>query len=237
VKRARASVGRRPHAADRRRHILRSPLVGWASGLAFVLVVAVLTFATRDHELPLAPLVASAAKIAAGLLWFLPTSALVVDRPVLIGLAAFAVLAVATLRFCGTRTFWLAAIGGHIGSTLTVYAIIGTARLADPGVFTNAFVSPDFGVSAIQGAWVGAIATTAWLWAGGNGRRQAAVAAGVCVVAAVAWWLHPDPSILTTEHLFAFVIGCGIVAVPRLTAAWTPGIRRLVSPGENTQGA
>ena len=212
-------------------------IIGWASGIAFVVVVSVLTFATRDHELPLAPFVASAAKVASGQLWVLPASALVVDRPVLIGLAAFAVLAAATLRCCGPRTFWLAAVAGHVGSTLAVYAIIGTARLADPGVFTNAFVSPDFGVSAIQGAWVGAIATTAWLWAGGHGRRQAAVAAGVCVVAAVAWWLHPDPSILTTEHLFAFVIGCGIVAVPRLTAAWTPGIRRLVSPGENTQGA
>ena len=38
-----------------------------------------------------------------------------------------------------------------------------------------------------------------------------------------AWWLHPDPSILTTEHLFAFFIGCGIVSWRRLAAAENGG--------------
>ena len=40
----------------------------------------------------------------------------------------------------------------------------------------------------------------------------------ICAVAAVGWWLHPDPSILTTEHLFAFLIGCVI-------ASWQPSAR------------
>ena len=229
-------AGRLP-AVERRRRLPRSPVVGWTSGMTLVLVVAVLTFSTRDHLLPLAPFMASAAKVAAGQLWVLPASALVVDRPVLIGLAAFAILAVATLRFCGTRTFWLAAIAGHTGSALLVYGIIGASRLADPDIFANAVVSSDFGVSAMQGAWVGAIATTAWLWAGRERRQQTAVAAGVCGIAAVAWWLHPDPSILTTEHLFAFLIGCGIVAAPRLIEAWTPDRHRLLSARENTQSA
>jgi len=212
-------------------------IIGWASGIAFVVVVSVLTFATRDHELPLAPFVASAAKVASGQLWVLPASALVVDRPVLIGLAAFAVLAAATLRCCGPRTFWLAAVAGHVGSTLAVYAIIGTGRLMDPHLFTNALVHADFGVSAMQGAWLGAIATTAWLWAGGDGHRRASVAAAVCVIAAVAWWLHPDPSILTTEHLFAFFIGCGIVAAPRPATARTLASRRISRQRESTQRA
>ncbi len=210
---------------------MRTPkarLAGWASGTVFVVVVAVLTFAARDHEIPMAPFVASAAKIASGQLWVLPASALIVDRPVGIGLAAFAVLAVVTLRCCGPRVFWLAAIAGHVGSALTVYAIIGAARLVDPHLFTNALVSADFGVSAMQGAWVGAIAATAWLGAGRDGRLRASVAAGVCVVAAVAWWLHPDPSILTTEHVFAFFIGCGIVAAPRLATARSVGGRFAV---------
>jgi hypothetical protein len=233
---AAATSARRPHPASRRSTRIRT-ITGWASGLALVVVVAVLTFATRDHALPLAPFVASAAKIASGQLWVLPASALVVDRPVLIGLAAFAVLAAATLRYCGPRTFWLAAVAGHLGSTLAVYGIIGTARLVDPHLFTNALVHADFGVSAIQGAWVGGIATTAWLWAGRDGRRRASVAAAVCVVAAVAWWLHPDPSILTTEHLFAFLIGCSIVAAPHLTAARTLGSRRIIRERGSTQSA
>lgn len=194
-------------------------LAGWVSGVCFCCVVAVVTLAIRAHELSLAPFVASAAKIAAGEVWLLPASALVVDRPVGVGLVAFGLLGLATLRFCGARVFWVGAAAGHIGSTLVVYAIIGASRLADPHLFTSAVVSPDFGVSAIQGAWVGAIAATAWRWAGADQRARALVVAGVCAVAGMAWWLHPDPSVLTTEHLFAFLIGCGLVSATRWAAS------------------
>ena len=164
----------------------------------------------------------------------LPASALIVDRPVLIGLAAFAVLAVATIRFCGARTFWLAAATGHAGSTLLVYAIIGSTQLADPDMFTSAAVRPDFGVSAMQAAWVGAITATAWNRAGTDHRNRGLVAAGVCAIAGVGWWLHPDPSILTTEHLFAFLIGYGIASWRRLAAApKTAASRRFVPEHRN----
>ena len=210
----------------------RASWARWASGVGLVVIVAALTFATRAHELPLSPFVASAAKIASGQVWVVPASALIVDRPVLIGLAAFGLLAAATLRFCGARTFWLAAAMGHAGSTLLVYAIIGSTRLADPHMFTKAVVTPDFGVSAMQGAWVGALTATAWIRAGADYRHRAVVVAAVCVLGAVAWWLHPDPSILTTEHLFAFLIGCAIVSWQRLAGA-SGASRRLVRQREN----
>ena len=199
--------------------------MGWASGVGLVFVVSAITFATRAHELPLTPFVASATRVASGQVWVLPASALVVDRPVLIGLVAFGVLAVLTLRICGTRTFWLTAAAGHTGSTLLVYAIIGSAQLADPETFASAAARPDFGVSAIQGAWVGAITVTACRWAGTDKRARCLVAAGVCTLAGVGWWLHPDPSILTIEHLFAFVIGFGI-------AAWRPLARAAIPPAK-----
>jgi hypothetical protein len=212
----------------------RSSLAGWASGLGLVSAVTGITLATRAHELPLTPFVASAAKIGSGDVWVVPASALIVDRPVLIGLAAFGVLAVVTLRFCSARTFWLAAAAGHAGSTLLVYAIIGSARLADPEIFASAAVKPDFGVSAIQGAWVGAITATAWNRASADHRDRSLVVAGVCAVAGVGWWLHPDPSILTTEHLFAFLIGCGIVSRRRLAAAArTAASRRFIPTHRN----
>jgi hypothetical protein len=88
-------------------------------------------------------------------------------------------------------------------------------------------VTPDFGVSAMQGAWVGALTATAWSRAGTDHRHRALVAAGVCALAGVGWSLHPDPSILTTEHLFAFFIGCGIVSWRTLAAAGTEASRRL----------
>lgn len=202
----------------------RASSIGWASGLGLVCVVTGITVATRAHELPSAPFVASATKIASGQVWALPASALIVDQPVLIGLAAFSVLAVVMLRICSARMFWLAAAVGHAGSTLLVYAIIASTRLADPDAFARAAVTPDFGVSAIQGAWVGAVTATAWRQAGADRRARSLVAAGVCAIAGVAWWLHPDPSILTTEHLFAFLIGAGIVVRQRVarTAGTVP---------------
>jgi len=139
------------------------------------------------------------------------------------------VLAVATLRLCGARTFSLAAAVGHAGSTLLVYAIIGSTQIADLGAFASAAARPDFGVSAMQGAWVGAITATAWIRASNDHRARSLVAAGVCAVAGIAWWLHPDPSILTTEHLFAFLIGCGTVSCRALASvARTAANRRLV---------
>jgi hypothetical protein len=209
--------------------------MGWASGLGLVCVVIGITCATRAHELPLTPFVASATKTASGQVWALLTSALVVDRPVLIGLAAFGMLAMATLRICGERTFWLAAAVGHVGSTLLVYAIIGSAQLTDPGTFAGAAVQPDFGVSAIQGAWVGAITVTAWSWAADDRRARSLVAAGVCGLAGIGWWLHPDPSILTTEHAFAFLIGAGLVLRQRVARATRLAASRRFVPERATR--
>ena len=223
-------ISRPANVADGRK-ASRASLTGWVSGLGLVCVVAAITVATRAHELPLTPFIASAAKIASGQVWVLAASALVVDRPVLIGLAVFGVLAVATLQLCGARMFWLTAAAGHAGSTLLVYAIIGAAQLADPEMFASAAVRPDYGVSAIQAAWVGAITATAWSRACMYRRDRSLVAAGVCAVAGVGWWLHPDPSILTTEHLFAFLIGAGIVSWRRLADAARTAASRRVVPG------
>ncbi len=199
--------------------------VGWASGGLLVGVVAWLTFAVQGHDLSLALFAASAAKVADGEIWLLPTSALIVDRPVYVGLVAFGLLGFAALRICGPRVFWVLAAVGHIGSTLAVYAIIWASRLTDPDVFTSAFARQDFGVSAIQAAWVGGIAATAWRWAGRDRRNRVFVGVGVCALAGVGWWLHPDPSILTVEHLFAFLIGCAAVSWPRLAAAARTAVR------------
>ena len=226
----------RPASVADGRKPSRASLAGWASGLGLVYVVTGITLAIRAHELPLSPFVASASKIASGQVWVLAASALMVDRPVLIGLAAFGLLAVATLQVCGAQTFWLAAAAGHAGSTLLVYAIIGSTQLADPEAFASASVRPDFGVSAIQGAWVGAITATAWSRAGTDNRDRSLVAAGVGAVAGVGWLLHPDPSILTTEHLFAFLIGAGIVSRRRLAGAARTAVSHRFVP-ERRNGA
>ena len=131
--RRRTQLPRQPRAVDPG-PVSRASPVGWATGVSLICVVAAVTLAIRAHDLPLAPFAASAAKIAAGEIWLLATSALVVDRPVYVGLIAFALLGFATMQICGTRVFWVAAAVGHIGSTAAVYTIIEVSRLtpADP---------------------------------------------------------------------------------------------------------
>lgn len=201
----------------------------WLSGAALFAAVASLTAAIQVHALSIGPFASSAARVAAGRLWLLLSSALVIDRPVVVGLVAFGLIAGLTLRVCGARTFWIAAAAGHIGSTLLVYAIIGLSRLADPHVFSRAFSTPDFGVSAMQGAWVGALTAQAWQRSGSGVRPRTAMVVAVCVLAGVAWLLHPDPSILTTEHVFAFLIGVAVVRWPALRRAGSAALARLRS--------
>jgi hypothetical protein len=211
------------------RWLLRGSLLGWASGVVLVAAVAALTLSIRGEEVGLSAFAASAAKVSGGQVWLLPASGLVVDRPVYVGLVAFGILGFAAFGICGTRVFWVAAVVGHIGSTLAVYAIIGASRQSDPDAFASAFTRRDYGVSAMQGAWVGAVAATAWGRAGTDSRARALVAAGVCGLGGIAWWLHPDPSILTTEHLFAFLIGCLVVSGSQLTASVRSAVGNLIA--------
>src|SRR5581483_6184216 len=85
-----------PDTAADSRKASQASLAGWASGLALVCIVTGITFATWAHELPLTFFAASATRIAFGQVWVLPASALIADQPVLIGLAVFGVLALAT---------------------------------------------------------------------------------------------------------------------------------------------
>ena len=211
----------------------RASLVGWASGFLFIGVVTALTLAVRAHDLAPTPFASSAAKVTSGEIWRLTSSALVVDKPVVVGLVLFGLLGLAALRVCGAGVFWIAAVAGHLGSTLTVYAIIGMSRSTDPDVFASAMARQDFGVSAMQGAWVGAIAATAWSWASSDRLARGFVALGVCALAAIGWWLHPDPSILTSEHLFAFLIGSRVVSWRRFAARARAVLAGLVLPPRN----
>lgn len=193
----------------------RPSFAGWLSGTALFAAVAFMTAAIHARVLAIGLFAASAARVATGQLWLLLSSGLVIDRPVAVGLVAFGVIASATLWGCGARMFWVTAIAGHVGSTLLVYAIIGVSRLTDPHVFSAAVASPDYGVSAMQGAWVGALTARAWIGCGQRVLQRSATVAAVCGLAGVAWLLHPDPSILTFEHLFAFAIGSSIAWASR----------------------
>lgn len=171
-------------------------------------------------------------RLAQGRVWLLVASALVVDHPVVLSLLSFAVLAVATLAVCGRRVFWSAAIVGHVGSTLIVYALIGAVRTIEPGAFAAALNARDYGVSAISSSWLGAIATTAWNTRTAR-RSRATIVIGCCAIASFAFMIRRDTSVLSSEHLVAFALGIGL-ALPRgaaYRAVGRPAARyRIESP-------
>lgn len=155
-----------------------------------------------------AALAASPAKLAAGRVWTLLTSGLVVDGNPAPQLVATAALAAAAVHFRGAKTFWAAALAGYVGSTLIAYAGIGAAWLVDPDSVAHVVREPDYGISCVWAAALGASASGAFL-----ARRRCwplIVAASVSVLAAVTAFSN---GIAEVEHVLAWLIGAAVVAV------------------------
>ena len=153
-------------------------------------------------------LAASPAKLAAGRVWTLLTSGLVVDGDAAPQLVATTALAVAAVHFRGAKVFWAAALGGHIGSTLIAYAGVGAAWLVDPASVAGVVHAPDYGISCVWAAALGASAAGSFL-----ARRRHwpwIVASSASVLVAVTAF---SEGIATVEHVLAWLIGAAVVVV------------------------
>ena len=199
------------------------PRPGWLSLGSLVAVVSALTAAERAHLIPLSVLAASPHAVAESRIWLLLTSALLVQSPLFWSLVAFALLGGLALQVCGSRVFWTSALAGHIGSTLAVYALLAFARTFDPRAFQTLLNAPDYGVSAISAAWLGAIAAVSWQGRGRTLRGKIATVTAVVATALFGWMLHTHVSFLDLEHVVAFVIGIAIA----LRLSRTTGMKRL----------
>lgn len=113
----------------------------------------------------------------------------------------------------GPVTWWLAAIAGHVGSALLAYALIAIAALLGSDGADRAADDPDFGVSCVLGASVGALLASAVL-ARRDGARDAgttvALAAGLAGAAAM---LALSAGWLDAEHGLSVVLGASVVIV------------------------
>ncbi len=121
--------------------------------------------------------------------------------------------------------FWLSAFFGQVIATLLVYVlVIVPVRIVVPGAFDSVVAAPDYGVSAISAAWLGSVATVAWRRRGRSRAGKLSIALSCLAVGVFAYSERPDLSILSSEHLVAFILGIG-VAVPAwrsrtLSATW-----------------
>lgn len=204
----------------------------WATAVA-----AIVTGANRFGELSLSSISASPQAVGDGKVWLLVTSGLIADRPLVPSLAGFWFVGFTALLLCSGRVVALVAVAGHMLSAVCVYALIGLSRLFDPAAFTSVAQLADYGLSAMIGAWIGAIARV--LWSRTDTRRaHLAIALGSLGCAGIGLALRPDVTALDSEHVVAFAIGAvladqgvrrRLVRSPRRLAAvavgWSLAIR------------
>jgi hypothetical protein len=179
-----------------------------------VIVVCATTVVARMHLVALSTLAASPRALGEARLWSLLTSALLVQSPLFWSLVSFAVLGALTLRVCGASTLWISAVAGHVGSTLAVYALLASARTVDGDLFQVVQRAPDYGVSAVSAAWLGAVACASWRARDRTLGGKLATALAVVAVALFGWTLRRHLNILDLEHVIAF--GIGLVVPMRL---------------------
>jgi hypothetical protein len=207
------------------------PWRGLIPVVVLVAVVSSLTALQRVGAVPLASLAASPREVADGRVWLLVTNGVIAADPLLWSLLSFCGLAVATLALCGWRVLWVTALLGQTVSTVVGYSIIGAARLGDPGTFQRLVSAPDYGVSAISAAWLGAIAAVAW-----RARRESLARAAIvigCVLAGVlAWFVRGRGlDVLDSEHFVAFAIGVVVAIRPHPQPLRLPPLfRRSAAP-------
>ena len=179
----------------------------WALLASLMTVVSALTLAERERLIPLSDLAASPHAVAEARVWSLLTSALLVQSPLFWSLASFALLGALTIKVCGARLLLISALAGHVASTLVVYALLDLARTFDPHAFEAALSAPDYGVSAISAAWLGAIASVAWRARDGVVRDKIATALAVVATTLFGLIVRRHVSFLDLEHVVAFCIG------------------------------
>ena len=167
------------------------------------------TAANRLADVPLSSVAATPRAIGEGKLWLLLTCGLVADTPWLPSLLGFAIVLAVAVYVLPPRQVVAAAIAGQFLSAFVVYGIIDGARLVDGRAFGSVVDLPDFGLSAMIAAWIGAVACVAW-----TRHSHLRVVAGCLVCLGVGLAFRPTLTFLDSEHVVAFAIGIAVVRQP-----------------------
>jgi hypothetical protein len=178
-------------------------------GVAYVLSAVVVTAAHLGTGWPSAGAVALTPDLLArGKVWLLATSAFLVDSESLLSASlALLALAASVVYLRGSRRFLWAALAGHLGATVIVYAGIGILLLAHVGGVRSLLDEPDYGTSCVWTGVLGAAAVQAWR----DRRRAVRIAVPLAALAAVGALTWTSDGLALPEHLLAFVLGALVV--------------------------
>ena len=139
-------------------------------------------------------------------------------------MAGLAIATALLVQRLGAGAFWAVAIAGHVASTLLVYAGFGLVWLISPASVGDVSDRPDYGVSAVWLAVLGALFLCAVrALRSGTGEPIDRVLVVVCPLAAVIGFAF-FPLLSGCEHLAAFFAGVLVAAV----MAGEPGEQSVV---------
>jgi hypothetical protein len=144
--------------------------------------------------------------------WRLLTSGLVVNGPPVPQLAAIGALGTLVIYFGGSWLFWRVAVAGHLIGTVFAYAWFGVFWLAGRAEDTKLLTSPDYGVSLIWSAGLGAFA--AWAWMGPKATLHRPWRPSWVILALVVMFivtLYSD-DMEALQHVVAFGVGAAIIS-------------------------
>jgi hypothetical protein len=180
------------------------------SYLACVIGIAIMQRVTGWPTV--ADLASSPALIIDGQWWRIITSGLVIQGPAVPQIIAIAVLGSLGIYIGGSWVFWRSAVAGHVVATLVAYAGFSAVWLLDRTLSTRFLTDPDYGVSLIWCAALGAFAALSWLGPRANWRRpHQPIPALLAVIVIVVVAAYSDP-MAGVQHAIAFIVGLCIIA-------------------------
>jgi hypothetical protein len=204
-------VSRHLHASTVSR--ARNPNVGELVLFAYLAcVVSVAVIQRISHWPIISELASSPALLMQGQWWRLFTSGLVIQGPAVPQILTIAVLGMLGIYIGGSWLFWRTAVAGHVVGTMVAYAVFSGMWLTDHAVSSQFLTDPDFGVSLVWCAGLGAFAALTWLGRGSSwGRPVHPLLAIAAIVVMTLVTAYSDP-MAAVQHFVAFLVGFGIMA-------------------------
>jgi hypothetical protein len=180
--------------------------------LAYLVIVIVIAITRVVFGFPtINELASSPALLLHGEWWRLFTSAFVIEGPAVPQLLAIGVLGSMGIYFGGSWTFWSTALAGHFLGTLLAYAGLALVWVQNHALVASYITDPDYGVSLIWCAALGAFAAMVWFDRGQQwslGSRMAIVATVLTIMVVVTIYSDKMDAV---QHALAFIIGGFIV--------------------------
>jgi hypothetical protein len=172
--------------------------------LAYLVLVATVALARVFSGHPtVADLALTPDALAAGRVWLLATSAVIVNGSVVPQLLALIATMVVAVRWLGARFTIVVMVVAHVGATLLAYGVLFIATGDADGAHNRTF---DYGTSAVWLGLLGALLPGARRRPGG--RLVVAAACATAIVGALFFPLMP-----ALEHALAFALGAGVGAL------------------------